>query len=171
MNLLSIHGAPIWVPRRKMFQKIASLLHAICFPRKGRSRDSDEAALDVDARDANKELLASVTDRQTSRRICEFWKAAPPSRGFHRKYAMRSSVDRLPTIARGMTAVVVTSRGSSVQVNNAGSASDRPKLSLSSTRSARSSDLADFIAYNYARRLKTLKGLTPYEHICKCWTS
>jgi hypothetical protein len=26
-------------------------------------------------------------------------------------------------------------------------------------------------AYNYARRLKTLKGLTPCEHICKCWTS
>ncbi|PJG50324.1 IS481 family transposase, partial [Bradyrhizobium forestalis] len=22
-----------------------------------------------------------------------------------------------------------------------------------------------------ARRLKTLKGLTPYEYICKCWTS
>ncbi len=28
-----------------------------------------------------------------------------------------------------------------------------------------------FKAYNYARRLKTLKGLTPYEYICKCWTS
>jgi hypothetical protein len=78
--------------------------------------------------------------------------------GFHRKYAMRSSVDRLPTIARGMTAVTVTSRGSSVQVNTT--------LSLSSTRSARSSHLADCIAYNYARRLKTLKGLTPYERIC-----
>jgi transposase InsO family protein len=32
--------------------------------------------------------------------------------------------------------------------------------------------LADFInAYNYARRLKTLTGLTPYEYIYKCWTS
>jgi len=31
--------------------------------------------------------------------------------------------------------------------------------------------LADFIsAYNFARRLKTLKGLTPYEHICQAWT-
>jgi len=31
--------------------------------------------------------------------------------------------------------------------------------------------LDDFIkAYNYGRRLKTLKGLTPYEFICKCWT-
>ncbi|MBP0110881.1 hypothetical protein JWS04_07210 [Bradyrhizobium vignae] len=30
--------------------------------------------------------------------------------------------------------------------------------------------LADF-ADNYARRLKTLKGLTLYEYICKCWTS
>ena len=26
-------------------------------------------------------------------------------------------------------------------------------------------------AYNYGRRLKTLKGLTPYEFICKCWTN
>jgi hypothetical protein len=33
------------------------------------------------------------------------------------------------------------------------------------------SHLADFIsAYNFARRLKTLKGLTPYEHICQAWT-
>ncbi|PYE84169.1 IS481 family transposase, partial [Phyllobacterium leguminum] len=30
--------------------------------------------------------------------------------------------------------------------------------------------LTDFvIAYNFARRLKTLKGLTPYEFICKIW--
>ena len=26
-------------------------------------------------------------------------------------------------------------------------------------------------AYNFARRLKTLQGLTPYEYICKVWTS
>ena len=33
------------------------------------------------------------------------------------------------------------------------------------------SHLADFLdAYNFAKRLKTLKGLTPYEHICKLWT-
>ena len=32
--------------------------------------------------------------------------------------------------------------------------------------------LADFVdAYNFGRRLKTLKGLTPYEFICKCWTN
>ena len=32
--------------------------------------------------------------------------------------------------------------------------------------------LRDFLdAYNYARRLKTLSGLTPYEYICKIWTS
>ncbi len=32
--------------------------------------------------------------------------------------------------------------------------------------------LADFIsAYNFGRRLKTLKGLTPYEYICKTWTT
>ena len=26
-------------------------------------------------------------------------------------------------------------------------------------------------AYNFARRLKTLNGLTPDEYICKIWTS
>ena len=30
--------------------------------------------------------------------------------------------------------------------------------------------LADFVAaYNFARRLKTLRGLTPYEASCKAW--
>lgn len=34
------------------------------------------------------------------------------------------------------------------------------------------SHLADFVnAYNFGRRLKTLKGLTPYQHICKAWTN
>ena len=33
------------------------------------------------------------------------------------------------------------------------------------------SHLADFVhAYNFAKRLKTLKGLTPYEFICSTWT-
>ena len=32
--------------------------------------------------------------------------------------------------------------------------------------------LADFVtAYNFAKRLKTLKGLTPYEYVCKVWTN
>ena len=32
--------------------------------------------------------------------------------------------------------------------------------------------LADFVsAYNFGRRLKTLKSLTPYEAICKAWTA
>jgi transposase InsO family protein len=32
--------------------------------------------------------------------------------------------------------------------------------------------LADFVAaYNFGRRLKTLKGLTPYEFICTIWTT
>ena len=30
---------------------------------------------------------------------------------------------------------------------------------------------AFMMAYNYARRLKTLKGLTSYEYICKIWTT
>jgi hypothetical protein len=25
------------------------------------------------------------------------------------------------------------------------------------------------MAYNFAKRLKTLKGLTPYEYICQSW--
>lgn len=34
------------------------------------------------------------------------------------------------------------------------------------------SHLADFLdAYNFARQLKTLNGLTPYENISKIWTS
>jgi transposase InsO family protein len=28
---------------------------------------------------------------------------------------------------------------------------------------------AFLMAYNFAKRLKTLKGLTPYEYICHCW--
>jgi hypothetical protein len=32
--------------------------------------------------------------------------------------------------------------------------------------------LRDFVdAFNFARRLKTLRGLTPYEFICKRWTT
>ena len=32
--------------------------------------------------------------------------------------------------------------------------------------------LSAFIdAYNYGRRLQTLKGLTPHDFICKIWTS
>ena len=34
------------------------------------------------------------------------------------------------------------------------------------------SHLDDFLsACNFARRLKTLRGRTPYEYICKVWTS
>jgi hypothetical protein len=34
------------------------------------------------------------------------------------------------------------------------------------------SHLTDFVnTYNFGRRLKTLKGLTPYEAICKSWTA
>ena len=30
---------------------------------------------------------------------------------------------------------------------------------------------AFLMAYNFAKRLKTLRGLTPYEYICKVWTT
>ena len=37
---------------------------------------------------------------------------------------------------------------------------------------AASHTLQNFVdAYNFARRLKTLRGLTPYEFICKAWIS
>jgi transposase InsO family protein len=40
------------------------------------------------------------------------------------------------------------------------------------THSLLEAHITDFIAaYNYARRLKTLQGLTPFEYICKTWTS
>jgi hypothetical protein len=40
------------------------------------------------------------------------------------------------------------------------------------THSQSKTRVTDFIAaYNYARRLKTLNGLTPYEYICKIWTA
>jgi hypothetical protein len=49
--------------------------------------------------------------------------------------------------------------------------SHRQTLSLRRPRPA-SRRLADFIdAYTYARRLKALSGLTPYEFVCKRWTS
>ena len=35
----------------------------------------------------------------------------------------------------------------------------------------RCAHLSDFVAAcNFARRLKTLRGLTPYEYVAKCWT-
>jgi hypothetical protein len=44
--------------------------------------------------------------------------------------------------------------------------------SASSIRPQLERHLNDFVnAYNFGRRLKTLKGLTPYEFICKTWTS
>jgi hypothetical protein len=30
---------------------------------------------------------------------------------------------------------------------------------------------AFLMAYNFAKRLETHRGLTPYEHICKIWTT
>lgn len=40
------------------------------------------------------------------------------------------------------------------------------------THSQLETHVTDFIAaYNYARRLKTLQGLTPFECICKIWTN
>lgn len=39
------------------------------------------------------------------------------------------------------------------------------------THSQIETHITDFITYNLARRLKTLQGLTPFEYICKIWTS
>jgi hypothetical protein len=47
----------------------------------------------------------------------------------------------------------------------------RMRYGTDSTRELRA-HLQNFVdAYNFARRLKTLKGLPPYEFICKAWTS
>jgi len=45
------------------------------------------------------------------------------------------------------------------------------KRSFYETHAELRSHLADFVtAYHFARRLKTLKGLMPYEFICKLWS-
>src|SRR4051812_19497526 len=43
-------------------------------------------------------------------------------------------------------------------------------LPLPDTRSAKGALAAFLDAYNFAKRLKTLRGLTPYEAICRAWT-
>ena len=44
------------------------------------------------------------------------------------------------------------------------------KKSYDETHDHLKEHLSTFLmAYNFAKRLKTLKGLTPYEYICKCW--
>ena len=48
---------------------------------------------------------------------------------------------------------------------------DCQTLLLRGTHDELRAHLADFVtAYNFAKRLKTLKRLTPYEYICKVWT-
>ena len=48
----------------------------------------------------------------------------------------------------------------------------RPQTNFYETHDQLRAHLQNFVdAYNFARRLKTLKGLTPYEFICKAWTS
>ena len=45
------------------------------------------------------------------------------------------------------------------------------KCYYSDTHDQLRSHLADFAAaYNFARRPKASKGLTPYEYICQTWT-
>ena len=47
-----------------------------------------------------------------------------------------------------------------------------PGMSRYETHDQLRSHLTDFVnAYNFGRRLKTLQGLTPYEAICKSWTT
>jgi hypothetical protein len=51
------------------------------------------------------------------------------------------------------------------------SRTDCQTLLLRDPRPAASSPANFADAYNFARRLKALRGLTPYEFICKAWTS
>ena len=44
-------------------------------------------------------------------------------------------------------------------------------MALRGGRIVKSHLQAFLMAYNFARRLKTLKGLTPYEYVCKIWTT
>jgi hypothetical protein len=56
-------------------------------------------------------------------------------------------------------------------VRRAMSGCDRQTLLLRNHNELRA-HLIDFVdAYNLARRLNTLKGITPYDFVCKAWTS
>jgi hypothetical protein len=47
----------------------------------------------------------------------------------------------------------------------------RPKAAILSGRAIEAHLQAFLGAYNFAKRLKTLNGLTPYEAVCKAWAA
>lgn len=47
---------------------------------------------------------------------------------------------------------------------------NRQTISLRFSRSTKQHLYAFVMAYNFAKRLKTLRGLTPYEYFCQVWT-
>ena len=55
-------------------------------------------------------------------------------------------------------------------LSNASTTTTTTSCEITSPNS-RTADLRFNSAYNFGRRLKTLKGLTPYEFICKQWTT
>ncbi len=85
----------------------------------------------------------------------------------HVRHALQGKRDR--TSADQNQASLDQWSGRTHEPDNQGS--DRQTLSLRRATGSSKITSADFIhAYNYGRRLKTLKGLTPYEYICKIWT-
>jgi hypothetical protein len=66
---------------------------------------------------------------------------------------------------------LISDNGQVERMNRTIKGRNRQTLLLRHARPAES-HLRDFVdAYNFARRLKTLRGPTPYEFIYKTWTS
>jgi hypothetical protein len=89
------------------------------------------------------------------------------------KWKKRGSVVDLPTGPKnaGSTAPTVEEEAVIVAFRHTLLPLDDCLYALHSHEQLRS-HLCDFVdAHNFARRLKTLKGLTPYEFICTIWTS
>jgi hypothetical protein len=80
---------------------------------------------------------------------------------------------RAPQVKRQLTLVPIAAISFTLA-----RAQDAPSLTLSSNSSSFSAApgctkpyfVRGIAAYNFARRLKTLRGLTPYEAICRLWT-
>jgi hypothetical protein len=108
--------------------------------------------------------IEKVTSPQANRRT----PAAPQAEGFGAGGAandMRNEGDGNRTSADQNQTSLDEWSGRTHEPDNQGS--NRQTLSLQSHEQLEN-HLDDFInAYNYGRRLKTLKGLTPYEYICK----
>jgi len=92
----------------------------------------------------------------------------------HQKYAFRHTFDRVCDtnhIEHRLTKVKSPWTNGQVERMNRTIKEATVRRYYYQSHQQLSEHLHSFIlAYNFAKRLKTLKGLTPYEYICKIWT-